>query len=130
MKPKLLLLTIAPVLVIVAAWFTLTRSARAAATTLEYSGTVEAEQITIAPEIGGRVTEVRVKEGDTVNAGDVLVQLDPALVDAQIQQAQAALATAQANLAQLVAGTRGGHRGGGGCAGASRRRPGWRTKDV
>jgi multidrug resistance efflux pump len=89
-----------------AAWFTRLRPASASTATLTYSGTLEADQIAIAPEIGGRVSEVRVKEGDTVNAGDVLVQLDPALVDAQIQQARAALATATANLAHLTAGAR------------------------
>jgi multidrug resistance efflux pump len=94
MKRKIIIVGLTLVLVIAAAWFAVTRSVSAAATTLSYSGTIEAEQIAIAPEIGGRVTEVRVKEGDAVNAGDILVQIDPALIDTQIQQAQAALATA------------------------------------
>ncbi len=88
----------------VAIWFA--SSSRVAATAANYSGTVEADQITIMPEAGGRVADVRVKEGDGLTAGEVLVQLDTALLDAQIQQAEAALATANANLAQLTVGTR------------------------
>lgn len=77
-----------------------------AVSSLTYSGTIEADQIAIVPEIGGRVVDVKVKEGDAVQAGDILVQLDIALIDAQIQQADAATATANANLAQVLAGAR------------------------
>ncbi len=88
-----------------AAWYNWSTPARAAATT-NYSGTVEAEEVAIVPEIAGRITDLHVKEGDTVKAGDILVQLDTAMLDAQIQQAQAAVATSNANLAQLTAGAR------------------------
>lgn len=105
MKRKFIVVGFVLVLVAAAAvWFA--SSSSTSATTASYSGAVEAEQIAIVPEIGGRVTELRVREGDIVNAGDVLAQLDTALVDAQIQQAQAALDTANANSAQLVAGAR------------------------
>jgi HlyD family secretion protein len=87
-----------------AAWYT--QSSRAAIPALSYSGALEAEQIAIVPEIGGRVTDIRIKGGDTVNAGDILVMLDTALLDAKIQQAEAAVAAANANLAQLLTGTR------------------------
>lgn len=60
------------------------------------SGTVEATTIDIAPEIGGRVATVEVAEGDDVTAGDVLLTLDGALVEAQLAQAEAAVAAARA----------------------------------
>ncbi len=105
MKRILVIVVLAVILIAIGAvWYT--SSSNAATPALTYSGTLEAEQIAIVPEIGGRVTDLRVKEGDTVNAGDILVQLDTALLDAQIQQGQAAVATSNANLAQLLAGAR------------------------
>ncbi len=70
------------------------------------SGFIEAEEVTIAPELGGRVVELPVDEGDEVEAGQVLVRLDGTLIEAQSEAAQAALDVAQAGLAQALAGAR------------------------
>jgi multidrug efflux pump subunit AcrA (membrane-fusion protein) len=75
-------------------------------TGLTASGFIEAEEVTIAPELGGRVTELLVEEGDDVEARQVLVRLDGTLLDAQIEAAQAGLDLAQAQLAQAQAGAR------------------------
>jgi HlyD family secretion protein len=64
---------------------------------LTASGTIEGTQVVIAPEVGGRVLEVLVREGDGVQAGQELVHFDDALLQAQLSQAQAALQTARAN---------------------------------
>ena len=66
------------------------------------SGFIESDQINIMSEISGRIQAITVNEGDRVTAGQTLVRLDPALLDAQIAQAQAAVDTAQAQLAQLT----------------------------
>jgi multidrug efflux pump subunit AcrA (membrane-fusion protein) len=71
---------------------------------LMVSGFVEAEEVAIASELGGRVVELLVGEGDEVEAGQVLVQLDGTLLEAQIEMAQAVLDGAQAELAQALAG--------------------------
>jgi HlyD family secretion protein len=65
------------------------------------SGFIEGEEIQIAPEVGGRIEAIAVDEGDRVTAGQALVRLDRSMIDAQIAQAQAALATANAQLAQI-----------------------------
>lgn len=52
----------------------------------------------------GRVASVAVAVGDSVQAGDLLVQLDDATAQANLAQAQAALLAAQAALAGLQAG--------------------------
>ncbi len=65
------------------------------------SGTIEGESTIIAAETGGRVTAVHVKEGDTVFAGDVLVELDKSLLESQLGELNAAIATAKANLAAV-----------------------------
>ena len=84
------------VVVLVAAGVWYANQQAAADGALTASGTVEATGITIAPEVSGRVAEVTVVEGDTVAQGDVLVRLDATLLEAQRDQAEAALATAQA----------------------------------
>ena len=73
---------------------------------LTASGFIEAEEVTIAPELGGRVVELLADEGDEVEAGQVLVRLDATLLEAQIDVAQAALDVAEAGLAQAQAGAR------------------------
>ncbi len=65
---------------------------------LQASGTIEATEITIAPEVGGRVTEVLAVKGQAVAPQDVLYRLDDTLLQAQMAQAQAAVAGAQAAL--------------------------------
>jgi len=76
--------------------------------TLEASGVIRAQEVLIASEWGGHIAAILVDEGDTVAAGDPLVQLDTALLDAQIKAARAAVAVAEAGLAQAEAGARPG----------------------
>jgi multidrug resistance efflux pump len=70
------------------------------------SGFIEAEEVAVAPELGGRVLELLAEEGDDVEAGQVLARLDGTLLEAQIEAAQAGLDMAQAQLAQAQAGAR------------------------
>ena len=51
------------------------------------TGTVEADQYQVASLLSARVSEVLVKEGDTVKAGQTVVKLDPAALDLLVQQA-------------------------------------------
>jgi HlyD family secretion protein len=67
------------------------------------SGTIEAEIVAITSEIGGRITAFHADEGDEVKAGALLVELDPATLEAQRDQQQAALVAARANLANVSA---------------------------
>jgi HlyD family secretion protein len=71
---------------------------------IDASGTIEATEITIAPELTGRAGEVSAAEGDTVTAGQTLARLDAALLTVQRAQAAASLAVAQANYASLENG--------------------------
>ncbi len=67
---------------------------------------VPAVWATLSAQTGGVVLEVRLAPGDPVQAGDVLVRLDPADALLAVQQAEAALAAAQARLDGLKAGPR------------------------
>src|SRR5262247_3177380 len=40
------------------------------------SGRLEADEATVAPNLSGRILEVRVREGDTVKAGEIIAVLD------------------------------------------------------
>lgn len=51
----------------------------------------------IRPEVSGRLTQVRIADGQTVKAGDVLFVIDPAPFEAALAKAEASLATARTN---------------------------------
>ncbi len=55
---------------------------------------------------GGEIVSVDTQEGEAVAAGTVLATLNTASLEANVQQASAALAVANAKLAELQAGTR------------------------
>jgi len=60
------------------------------------SGRIEGDDSAVASKTTGRILEVRVREGDTVNAGDTIAILDDAQIRAREDQARAALAEAEA----------------------------------
>ena len=67
------------------------------------SGRIEADDSAVAPKTTGRVLEVRVREGDQVNAGDVIAVLDEQQIKDRQDQAQAALTAAQARTTAATA---------------------------
>lgn len=91
------------VLSAVAYWFFVVRPSEANGR-LSASGTIEVQEVVVAPEQGGRVAEVMVAVGESVTAGQPVVRLDTTLLQGQLAQAQAQLAAAQANYDMLAAG--------------------------
>jgi HlyD family secretion protein len=92
-NPRLVLPVVLVVLVAAGIYWLVTSSRNGDGLTA--SGTVEAGEIHIAPEIGGRVQEVFVETGDAVAENDRLVLLDDALLQAQRERVVAAVATAE-----------------------------------
>lgn len=70
------------------------------------SGFIEADEASVSTELGGRIVSLQADEGDEVNQGEVLVELDDSLVLAQLDMAEADLAVAEAMLSQVKAGAR------------------------
>lgn len=71
---------------------------------LEGLGTVNAwQQVTVRPQVDGRLDKVSFREGQTVRRGDLLAQIDPRPFQVQLHQAEGALAR---DRAQLEAGKR------------------------
>ena len=69
-----------------------------------YPATIKGVQdVQICPKVQGFITQINVKEGQTVGAGQVLFVLDNATYQAQVRQSQASVNTAQAacNTAKL-----------------------------
>jgi len=73
---------------------------------LQASGIIQVDEVTIASQVGARISDLLVNEGESVTAGDAVVRLDTTHLDAQIEAARAAVALAQAKLEQARAGVR------------------------
>jgi len=64
----------------------------------EFSGRINAvDYAEIRPQVSGRITEIRFHDGEHVNAGDVLLVIDPRPYQAAVDKAQADLQTAMNN---------------------------------
>jgi multidrug resistance efflux pump len=105
-NPRRIIPVLLLILVASATWWYLNRETTAAnSAVLTASGTIEATQVQLSAEVGGRVMLVNATEGDHASAGQVLVQLDDSLLQAQRQQAESAVRLAQANYDLVAAGT-------------------------
>ena len=74
------------------------------AATVDVTGLIEpVRSVVVAAEVEGVVIEVPVEEHSRVEAGDVLVRLDPVFLEVAVQRARAAVQSAKASdeLAQL-----------------------------
>ena len=76
-------------------------------TATRVSGHVDATEVQVAPEVGGRIVEMRIAEGDRVKHGDVIARLDTRDIELALQRAEAERAHADAQLRLLQAGARG-----------------------
>jgi len=70
------------------------------------TGYVEATDVRVAPEVGGRLLSLEVVEGQHVAAGALVGRLNPANPELAVRRASAERAQAQAQLALLQAGSR------------------------
>ena len=75
--------------------------------TLRVSGHVEATEVRLAPEMGGRVLTLDVKEGDRVEAGARILTLDATDLQLAIARARTEQASAEAQLRLVRAAVRG-----------------------
>ncbi len=67
-------------------------------TTIEASGTIEAREITVSSELGGKLKKVKKEEGDNVKKGELLAEVDSEVAQAQVEQAEAGVEIAKLNL--------------------------------
>lgn len=70
---------------------------------IEATGELRAkDQATIASEVPGRITELAVEEGDSVEAGQLLIAIDPEKRELEVADARARLAETRASLDELT----------------------------
>lgn len=75
--------------------------------TVSANGTVQPEQsVNVSPKTSGILKQLLVKEGDSVQQGQILAYMDDSNLQGQLHQAQGNLAAAQANVQKLVNGNR------------------------
>ena len=74
---------------------------------LKVTGVVEAnETVRVTSEIMGQAKEVKVKDGEEVNRGDILIALGDEQIKIQVAQAQATLDSVQASSDKIKSGAR------------------------
>ena len=73
---------------------------------LAANGTIEATEVEVSSKLPGRIAQLLVKEGDTARANQIIARLDASEIEAEVAQHQAAWARAEAQLKELLAGSR------------------------
>lgn len=73
---------------------------------LVFTGMVEAREIQVGSKIGGRITDVLIKEGDKVKQQDIIVKFDVTELLAERDLLEAQIAEVEANLLKLKNGFR------------------------
>ena len=61
------------------------------------------KKVDVSADITGRITRIAVREGDYVQKGQFLLQIDPTIYEANLQRAQAAMSSAEAGAVQARA---------------------------
>jgi HlyD family secretion protein len=74
--------------------------------TLHLQGRIEAPLVDLSPKVAGRVVEVRVREGDRVKAGDVLIRLDLGETAIAVERDRDGLRSAEAHYQDFAQGSR------------------------
>jgi len=83
------------------AWYWFNGSAKRNTSFIAVSGNLELTQVDLSFKTAGRMTELKVREGDFVKKGDLIARLDSAQLDQQLLRDQASVASAQSSLQQL-----------------------------
>ncbi len=75
--------------------------------TISANGTVQPKQsVNVSPKTSGILKQLLVKEGDSVQQGQILAYMDDLNLQGSLRQAQGNLAAAVANLQKMIAGSR------------------------
>ena len=101
-KARLLVVFLIIAVIGVGLWWGLVRSGMESSGEILTSGFIEARDVSIATETGGRIAEILADEGDHTTAGAILVRLDDELLTAQKRQAEANVNLARAYLEQAI----------------------------
>ncbi|MHB8072978.1 HlyD family secretion protein [Desulfosporosinus fructosivorans] len=76
------------------------------AESITYSGTIEGTDLPVQPELGGRIVDLPVDEGQMIKAGDIVAKLDDSQAIISLASAKSQKTQAQAKLNDLLGGAR------------------------
>jgi HlyD family secretion protein len=65
------------------------------------SGTIECTQVRVAPQVGGRLLSLTPREGDALQEGDLVAQIDPTDYQLRRDEARAALRAVEADVTRI-----------------------------
>lgn len=74
--------------------------------TLTASGTIEANEVLIGAEVGGKVISIPVREGEPVKEGQEIARIDDSMIKWQVAQGEATAKAAEARLGETRKGSR------------------------
>jgi membrane fusion protein (multidrug efflux system) len=97
---RVLLLVVLPLVAVIAGLIFYLNGGRYVTTDDAYVG---AQKVLITPDISGKIEKVVVREGQRVNQGDVLFEIDPVPFRLAVDQAKATLAQAKTSYENLAA---------------------------
>jgi membrane fusion protein (multidrug efflux system) len=97
---RMLLLVVLPLVAVIAGVVFYLNGGRYVTTDDAYVG---AQKVLITPDISGKIEKVVVREGQRVNEGDVLFEIDPVPFRLAVDQAKATLAQAKTSYENLTA---------------------------
>ena len=95
---RLVLLVVLPLIALTVGAYFYLMSGRYISTDNAYVG---AQKVLITPDISGKIAKVTVTEGQRVNAGDPLIEIDPEPFRISVTQAEARLASVRTEFANL-----------------------------
>ncbi len=95
---RFILLVVIPLIALAAGGYFYLASGRYISTDNAYVG---AQKVLITPDISGKIAKVTVTEGQRVNAGDALIEIDPEPFRIAVTQAEARLAGVRVDYANL-----------------------------
>lgn len=113
-KPKKrskVFLIILIVMILLGAWFGITKYTHAQHHEETDDAQVEANIVPVIPRVSGYVKEIRVKDNQFVHEGDTLIIIDDRDLKIKLMEAEAALATAKSNVAASRANTQAARSG-------------------
>lgn len=104
MKKKIIVMVVVLALIALAFWGN--KYLNHPVDTNTFSGTIEGTEVPVQPELGGRIIDLPVREGQVIKKGDVIAKLDDSQAKISLDSAKSQQTQAQAKLNDLLGGAR------------------------
>ena len=104
MKKKFIVLVVVLALIALAFWGN--KYLNYPTDTNTFSGTIEGTEVPVQPELGGRIIDLLVREGQVIKTGDIIAELDDSQAKISLDSAKSQQTQAQAKLNDLLGGAR------------------------